>query len=254
MFHMPSPDFVGPLRDRVESMRGGYCLFLEGSGGNVMPRFALHETEGPEVAVGSRLRLEAVHAIADTEPIEVSVERVQQVSWAPTVVYRRRVAATQERQVVGRRSAKIDLPLQPAPPLDQLRAELDERRSELTKRRSAGEPGSVTNSIANHVQWLRATIEAAENGSLPDRLEAEIWAARIGESALVGAPAEVFTEIGWAVRRASPARVTLLSLHVRGAPEIAPAAPARGHGSRARSCAASRQAEASRYECRPSGR
>ena len=44
----------------------------------------------------------------------------------------------------------------------------------------------------------------------------EIWAARLGDTAIVGTPGEVFGEIGAAVRAASPAPVTIFAGYSNG--------------------------------------
>jgi hypothetical protein len=43
-----------------------------------------------------------------------------------------------------------------------------------------------------------------------------VWAARLGECAVVGTPGEVFGEIGAAVRAASPAPVTIFAGYSNG--------------------------------------
>src|SRR3990170_1213610 len=47
-------------------------------------------------------------------------------------------------------------------------------------------------------------------------IDGEIWAARIGDCAIVGAPGEIFGAIGTAVRRQSPAPVTIFAGYSQG--------------------------------------
>jgi len=47
-------------------------------------------------------------------------------------------------------------------------------------------------------------------------VEGEIWAARLGDCAVVGTPGEIFAEIGAAVREASPASVTIFAGYCGG--------------------------------------
>ncbi len=44
----------------------------------------------------------------------------------------------------------------------------------------------------------------------------QLWAARIGDCAIVGAPGEIFGAIGTAVRRLSPAAVTIFAGYSQG--------------------------------------
>jgi len=53
-------------------------------------------------------------------------------------------------------------------------------------------------------------------GGRATAIDGEIWAARVGDCAIVGGPGEIFGAIGTAVRAASPARVTLFAGYCNG--------------------------------------
>ena len=61
-------------------------------------------------------------------------------------------------------------------------------------------------------------------------LDAEIWAARLGDCAIVGAPGEIFGEIGNAIRAASPAAVTIFAGYSNGVLGYVPTASEFSHG------------------------
>ena len=211
------PDFVGPLRATVERHRGGVCLFLQGAAGNVLPLEAFHDQEGPELPMGHRLGFEAVHAVIDADPRVTSIEKLGGYgSVTPISLYRRRVSADQPDQALEVASTVVSLPLLDPPPVAELEAELSRRQADLDAAAAGGEPASYTNTIKYHLSWLQHTITELRAGRSPRALDAEIWAVRIGDCAVVAVPGEIFGEIGSAVRRASPALVTLFSGYANG--------------------------------------
>jgi hypothetical protein len=146
----------------------------------------------------------------------VDVERLAFGSVTPISLYRRVVAREQSRQVLAVAHETVDLPLAEAPSTTQLEAELAEREAELAERLEAGEGRATTNPVKYHIGWLRLMLESAALGPLPMWVPGEIWAARLGDCAVVGTPGEVFGEIGAAVREASPAATTIFAGYCGG--------------------------------------
>lgn len=214
---MIGSDFVGPLRDRLDGdLGGGTTLFLQGAAGNVLPLEAFGEGETDDEPMGHRLALEAAHAVADVEPWRSTIDRAAYGSVTPISLYRRRVADEQPAQVLASARRVVRLPLLAAPAADALAAELEEREADIQGRRAAGAGREVTNPIAYHIAWLERTLAGARSGTLPEALDGEIWAARLGDCAVVGAPGEIFSEIGAAVRAASPAATTIFAGYCQG--------------------------------------
>lgn len=212
-----SSDFVGPLRQRLDAhLGGGTTIFLQGAAGNILPLEAFGEDDADDEPMGHRLALEAAHAVSDTEPWQATIERLDYGSVTPISLYRRRVAALQPAQALASTRRVVRLPLLAAPAADALAAELAERETDLRARRGAGAGRETTNVIAYHVAWLGRTLAGARTGTLPDSLDGEIWAARLGDCAVVGAPGEIFSEIGAAVRAASPAATTIFAGYCQG--------------------------------------
>ncbi len=211
-----SPDFPGPLRRWLDRVRGGVTLFLQGAAGNVLPLEAFQDEPGAATPFGERLALEALHAIADVDPRAMTIERLDYGSVTPISLYRRRIAAHQPEPALAVRRRLISLPLLAPPSPDDLERELAHRRADLEAMAAAGEPRAVTNPIRYHIAWLEQMLAQARAGALPEALTGEVWAARIGECAVVGTPAELFSEIGHAIRTASPASVTLVAGYCQG--------------------------------------
>ena len=209
-------DFAGPLRERVEALRGGVCLFLQGAAGNVLPLEAFHEHEGPEVPFGERLGLEAAHAIADADPRTMVVERLGWGSVTPISLYRRRALPEQPAPALAVARRVVPFPLLEIPTAAALEHELAERRADLEARRQAGESRVTMNPIRYHIAWLQRTLAAVREGRAAPASDGEIWAVRIGETAIVAAPGEIFSEIGAAVRHASPAQTTIFAGYANG--------------------------------------
>ena len=214
------PDYVGPLRDTVSAARpGAVTIFLQGAAGDALPLEAFRDDDDALVAAevfGERLGLEAVHAIADTDPWVVELERSDWGSVTPIRLYRRRLAAVQPAQVLRTARRVVSLPLLQLPCVADLERELDERRVDLEERRSRGEGRITMNPIRYHVAWLEMQLGQEAMGGRATAIDGEIWAARIGDAAIVAAPGEIFGAIGTAVRRRSPTPVTVFAGYSQG--------------------------------------
>jgi hypothetical protein len=212
------PDFVGPLRNHLTryGRPGAVTLFLQGAAGNVLPLEAFFDSRGPEDAFGERLALEAAHTIADADPRPMTIAKHDYGSVTPISLYRRRLVADPEPQPLATVCRRVTLPLLEAPSVGELEAELISRQADLAHRIAAGEGRATTNPVRYHLSWLKRMLEAERSGGRPSSIEGEIWAARLGDTAIVGAPGEIFAEIGAAVRAVSPARVTVFAGYCQG--------------------------------------
>jgi hypothetical protein len=215
------PDFVGPLRSTVSTLRGpgAITVFLQGAAGDALPLEAFRDDEGALVAAdifGARLALEVVHAIADADPWTVEIDRSDWGSVTPIALYRRRVADDQPPQILRTARRIVSLPLLELPQVVDLQRELEERRVDLAARSDRGETRITMNPIRYHISWLEAMLAQDAAGGRATAIDGEIWAARIGDCAIVGAPGEIFGAIGTAVRRGSPAAVTIFAGYSQG--------------------------------------
>lgn len=217
------PDFVGPLRDALAAngvRPGGVTVFLQGAAGDALPLESFHEDE--EAArlaadsVGERIALEAQHAIVDHEPWAVEIDRSDWGSVTPISLYRRRLADVQPPQVLRTARRIVSLPLQEPPPIDDLRRELGERRADLESRAARGETRVTMNPVRYHIDWLELQLRQDAEGGRATAVDGEVWAARVGDTAIIGAPGEIFGAIGTAVRRRSPAPVTIFAGYCQG--------------------------------------
>lgn len=215
------PDFVGPLRDRLSSLDrpGSVTVFLQGAAGDALPLEAFRDDDGALVAaavLGERIALEAHHATVDADPWAVEVDRSSWGSVTPIALYRRRLADEQPRQILRTARRIVSLPLLDLPSAADLRQELEERRADLVARRDRGEDRITMNPIRYHIAWLEAMLREEAEGGRATAIDGEVWAARLGDCAVVGAPGEIFGAIGSAVRRASPSPVTIFAGYSQG--------------------------------------
>lgn len=215
------PDFVGPLRSRLSNLDrpGSVTVFLQGAAGDALPLEAFRDDGGALVAAeifGERLALEAHHAIADADPWAIELERSDWGSVTPISLYRRRLADEQPPQALRTARRIVSLPLLALPPIDELQRELDERRADLAARAARGETRVTMNPIRYHISWLELQLRQDADGGRATAIDGEVWAARIGDTAIVGAPGEIFGAIGTVVRRQSPAPVTIFAGYSQG--------------------------------------
>ena len=216
------PDFVGPLRARLSDVLrpGSVTVFLQGAAGDALPLQSFMDDPGAGLItaaqMGERIALEAQHAIADAHPWALEVDRSDWGSVTPIALYRRRLADRQPVQVVATARRIVSLPLLALPAIDDLRRELDERRADLQARAARGETRVTMNPIRYHISWLELQLRQDVEGGPATAIEGEIWAARLGDTAIVGAPGEIFGAIGTAVRRRCPAPVTVFAGYSQG--------------------------------------
>ena len=143
----------------------------------------------------------------------MEIERLQDdyLAFVDFSLYRRRPREVQPDTAL-RASRSISWPLLPPMELAALRREQEERRSILTGLLAEVAPsGMAINQQRYHLTWLKKTIASVEDGTVAQAVEGEVWAARIGNYAIAAAPAEIFSETGFAIRSNAPAAVTIFA-------------------------------------------
>jgi neutral ceramidase len=177
-----SADWIGAMRAKVESELGGKALFLQGATANLNPDMFWEDARAFEKVAeqGIRVAQSVVAAIKKTETfnaLPLQVERAE--AWLPT-------------------ETKAETPHPPknyAKPL-------------LKMANLPGWMSFLAEPLLNYRYPWKPRIEArAGYWSVPMRVNV----VRIGELALVTFAAETFTEIGMAVKAASPAKHTLFA-------------------------------------------
>ena len=220
------PDFVGPLRRSLTAngiRPGGVTVFLQGAAGDALPLEAFHDDKDAGTVariaadnMGERIAMAAHNAIIDAHPWAIEIDRSDWGSVTPISRYRRRLADVQPPQALATTRRIVSLPLLGLPPIDELERELAERRADLEARTARGETRVTMNPVRYHIDWLELQLRQDRDGGRATAIDGEIWAARLGDTAIVGAPGEIFGAIGTAVRRRSPAPVTIFAGYSQG--------------------------------------
>jgi neutral ceramidase len=181
-----SADFPGIVRDEVERSAGGRALFVQGAAGDIDP-----PDKRPDWA-----RPQQIGAALGSAAIRLGASAAATPS-APLASRRRRVA-------LARRGAASVTHAEAA--LAELRA-LDA---------TPGASGPSTWWRELRVSEGEAVLAALRDGRAPT-IDADISALRIGDVALAFVPAELFSELGVAIKGRSPAPVTLVVGYTDGA-------------------------------------
>lgn len=206
-----SADFPGPARRLVERTLGGMCLFLQGGGGDIMPRWGMaHEKDGSDGQrrVGHMLGGEI---IAVAEAIRTNVERGERVSipslLGPGQTMRplRQVEADPCTSLRAR-SSPVALDFGTLPSMELAQKLHAERSAELDAAVASGSERAIQ--VARHfVAWADVLVEAVREQRTS--VEMEVQAIRINDIVITGIAAETFSATTRAIREKSPMPFTM---------------------------------------------
>ncbi len=202
-----SADFPGPLRRVVRAATGGECVFFQGAGGNVLPRFAFTDDESEAERMGGRIAVAALESVADRLATPVELVRLDEGSVTPISKYRR-VQLDVEPPELAAVAETVTIPLMPHPPLDEISRLREEYDRDLDVARATGDVGKVKVAYY-HASWARKIEEQLRAGTAPAEVSGPVHAVRIGDGVIVTGPGETFTEYGIAVKERSPGSPTL---------------------------------------------
>jgi hypothetical protein len=229
-----TPDYPGPARQAVEHLTGAMCLFFQGCAGNVGPRnFAADGRTGdPEVyrRAGALLGTEAARVWLELAPLPYTsrFDRVLE-SGAPLAVYREE-AAEEPDGTVRVASTRVALPVRPFPTRLEGEARAAAARDELARVRAAG---AGEKALRDATMRAKRAAQQASHARLTDgrsEVEVELQGITVGGAALIGAPTEVFSEIGADIVRSSPFPWTAVSGYTNGSTGYLPTAEAHDEG------------------------
>jgi hypothetical protein len=180
---------------------------------------------GPARALGRRLALAALGALADRPAWPPRYVRSDSGSVTPFHLYRPEVGEVGD---VGLAAAElsVELPLLELPTQVEIAAEVADARARLDAARARGADEGELNTIRYDLVWAEGAQAEILAGTAPSSVPGPVCALRIGDGAIVTGPGEIFSEIGLAVRERSPASVTLYAGYTNGLVSYFPAAAA----------------------------
>ncbi len=212
-----TPDYPGPVRETVESIVGGTCLFLQGAAGNQGPVDGFTGDTAVYRKLGKQLGIEAARVRLNIDPVPRE-EKLEEIlpSGADLGMYTFKQAGESD-DTLGVIDSAASLPIKEMPPESEVQAKFDSISANLENVRKSG--GSVEEikqaafPAKRETLLLRHTQTFGQGGNERD---IPIQVIRIGNTALVAIPVEPFAEIGTAVKERSPADWTLFSGYSNG--------------------------------------
>jgi hypothetical protein len=229
-----SPDYIGAVRETVETQFHAPCLFLQGASGDLGPRegyvgdTAVADRNGRQVGFAALAALEALPP-AGTQFVYAGpvVSGATLGTWRHEPVN----AGVVERQQQWR-SAAFDLPLAYRPELptkEQTQAELARWQAEEQKATAAADSLAARDAHA-HVE--RMTRQLWRLGALPPgQFPLRVTIAHLGESLWVFVPGEHYQILQTALRQRFPDRPIVVTTLTGGwQPGYIPAADTYGRG------------------------
>jgi hypothetical protein len=217
-------DFVGPMRDFVESYFGGICLFLQGAAGNILPIEGFFDHDGPEVVFGKRLAAEVINVSADLQPVTMMIEKVDYGSVTPISLYRRIPEEHIGIQSISSAAMTLGLPLKKLPTKSEIQAEKDLYVEAFNSAKDCGADRAQLNPLEYHINWADYALELLNKGWDSDEVPAFLQVFRIDDTVIVGIPGELFSEIAIEIKSFSPSKSTLVSGYTNGVVSYLPTA------------------------------
>jgi hypothetical protein len=176
-------------------------------GADVTPIY-INGTEG-DLSIGHKSYLSAVGIVAPFRTFEKAKEVGVRLA---ECVFAGLGSLVVEEPILGSRHAVVALPLKPYPPREEMQRKKEAALAAVTALTADSTQADV---IARRQDWLFARIEAyysllyAQSEGDPF-LRVEVSGVRVGGTAIVFVPGEVFVEIGLAIRERSPFQRTMI--------------------------------------------
>jgi len=211
-----TPEYPGIVKRVVEAALGGHCLFVQGACGDIGPR----ELFVPDLSTYRRLGAMIGHEAAATalrsswRGHRQRLRAGEASAWIASFEYE---PDAEPSGTVAVAHETLPLPLR-----DDLgdpgawRRDATRCEEEAYAARAAGASHEEVRELTVRTKFARMRAERGEALAGMDAYPLLVHGLRLGPVALVGVPVELFSEIGVAVRDASPFQTTLVSAYWNG--------------------------------------
>lgn len=152
------------------------AMFLQGCCGDINPR--LRGSFAEVQAAAELVARPLLAALADSNPIVAPRIRV---AWH-----------------------RIEIPLSPLPPREEIEQEISFRRQEIERKRADGAPQVCVRIDEAMLGWAEDALEALDSGPLPETVSLALQGVSFGDVTVVAIPGEAFCNIGLQIKRMLP--------------------------------------------------
>jgi hypothetical protein len=195
-----SPDYVGALRDTVETATGAPCLFLQGASGELAPREQYSGDTGLADRHGAAIGHAAVATLLTMAPPATALQLTGVVeSGAALAVWE--AGPVELSQTLRATVTEVDLPLRPLPTLAELESELESQWDGI-------DPRSRDERL-RRARQLRDDYLDLDNR--PASVGHRVWTVRIGDAIVVAHPGEAYSAFQTELRRRWPRQAVVVA-------------------------------------------
>ncbi|MGX5819769.1 hypothetical protein ACWKWU_16350 [Chitinophaga lutea] len=192
-----SPDYIGAMRESVESITAAPCLFLQGASGELSPAEQYSGDTSLADQYGTQLGLSVLSVLESMLPPAQELVFTGAVeSGAPLGIWEK-AAFTPSRVLLAER-LPVELPLKDLPSLAEIEAAWEACEDHVVKERLWRQRG------------VRKTVGEGSHSAMP------LWAWRLGDSALLGQPNETYSQFQLQLRERFPDQAVAVMNIVNG--------------------------------------
>ena len=127
-------------------------------------------------------------------------------------------------QGISSSSMTVELPLKKLPTKSEIEAEKELYVEAFNSAKNDGALPEQLNPLEYHINWADYALELLNNGWDSQHVPAFLQVFRIHDTAIVGIPGELFSEIGIEIKSSSPSKITLIGGYTNGVISYLPTA------------------------------